>query len=343
MEIKGTWPLLKDTAKKWMEDDLLQYGAALAYYTVFALAPILFIAIAMAGVFFGRDAVEGRLVGEIQGLVGRQGAAAVQAMLASTWRTGHGTLATVVGVVTLLLGASGVFGQLQSTLNRIWEVTPKPNLGIWGFLRARFLSFGMVLGVGFLLLVSLVISAVLSGVSAYAIGLVPGLKVLFEILNFLVSFAIVTLLFAMIFRYLPDARVSWEDVWIGSLATSLLFSIGRSLIGLYLGKSSVSSTYGAAGSLVVILLWTYYSSQIVFFGAEFTRAYACRYGEEIRPSSHAIRIKQVKVTEEEKHFGKVAQVAEEKEKARKEESGLQQEEEREKAGDRLREPVAPGR
>jgi membrane protein len=343
MDWKASWPLLKDTAKKWLEDDLLQYGAALAYYTVFALAPILFIAISIAGLIFGRDAVQGRLVGEIQGLIGPQGAEAVQAMLANIWRTGHGTLATIVGVVTLLLGASGVFGQLQSTLNRIWEVTPKPNLGIWGFLRARFLSFGMVLGVGFLLLVSLIVSAILSGVSAYAIGLVPGLKVLFEVLNFVVSFAIVTLLFAMIFRYLPDAHVSWEDVWAGSIATSLLFSIGRFLIGLYLGRSSVTSAYGAAGSLVVILLWTYYSSQILFFGAEFTRAYACRFGQEIQPSSHAIRVKQVKVTEEERHFDKVAQVAHEKERTRKEESGLKEEEEKEKTGDRLREPVAPRR
>jgi membrane protein len=295
MDWKAGWPLLKDTVKKWQEDEVLELGAALSYYTVFSLAPLLFIAIAIAGLVYGRDAVQGRLVGEIQGLIGQQGAEAVQTMLAHTWRQGSNGLATAVGVVTILFGASGVFSQLQSSLNRIWEVTPRPSRGIRGLLKVRALSFGMVLGIGFLLLVSLIISAALTAISAYAIGLLPSLKILFTVAGFVVSFAVITLLFAMIFRFLPDAEIAWREVWVGSVVTALLFEVGKFLIGLYLGKSSVASAYGAAGSLVVILLWVYYSSQILFFGAEFTQVYACRYGHEIEPSSHAMRVKRVKV------------------------------------------------
>ena len=322
MDLKAGWPLLKETAKKGLDDDVFSLGAALAYYTVFSLAPLLLIAISVAGLVYGRDAVEGRLVGEIQGMVGKQGAEAVQTMLAHNWRSGSGVLATVIGILTILFGVSGVFGQLQTSLNKIWEVAPKSDRGIKGFLKSRFLSFGMVLGIGFLLLVSLVVSAALSAVSTYAIGLVPGLKVLFTVLSFVVSLAVITLLFAMIFRYLPDAKVSWEDVWVGSAATALLFTLGKSLIGLYLGKSSVASAYGAAGSLVVILLWVYYSSQILFLGAEFTQIYAKRYGQEIEPDRHAVRVKQVKVSEEEgDHFDQVAKVAEAKEEDRRVDSG----------------------
>ncbi|HEV7517055.1 MAG TPA: YihY/virulence factor BrkB family protein, partial [Thermoanaerobaculia bacterium] len=312
---------LKETAKKGMDDDVFSLGAALAYYTVFSLAPLLLIAISVAGLVYGRRAVQGELVGQIQGMIGKQGAEAVQTMLAHNWRTGSGVLPTVVGIITILFGVSGVFGQLQTSLNKIWEVAPKPDRGIKSFLKSRFLSFGMVLGIGFLLLVSLIVSAALSGVSAYAIGLVPGLKVLFTVLSFVVSFAVITLLFAMIFRYLPDARVSWEDVWVGSAATALLFTVGKTLIGLYLGKSSVASAYGAAGSFVVLLLWVYYSSQILFFGAELTQVYAKRYGQEIAPDRHAIRVKQVKVSEEEPGFEKVEKVAKEKEVSRKVEAG----------------------
>jgi membrane protein len=321
MDVKATWPMLKETAKKGMDDDVFSLGAALAYYTVFSLAPLLLIAISVAGLVYGRDAVEGRLVTEIQGMIGRQGAEAVQTMLAHDWRTGSGVLPTVMGVITILFGVSGVFGQLQTSLNKIWEVAPRPDRGIRGFLRSRFLSFGMVLGVGFLLLVSLVVSAALTAVSAYATGLMPGLTVLFSVLSFVVSFLVVTLLFAMIFKYLPDAHISWGDVWFGSAATALLFTIGKSLIGLYLGKSSVASTYGAAGSLVILLLWVYYSSQLLFLGAELTQVYAKRFGQEIRPDRHAVRIKQVTVSEDEDHFHQVAKVAHAKEVSRKVEAG----------------------
>ena len=321
MDVKAAWPMLKETAKKGMDDDVFSLGAALAYYTVFSLAPLLLIAISVAGLVYGRDAVEGRLVSEIQGMIGRQGAEAVQTMLAHNWRTGSGVLPTVIGIVTILFGVSGVFGQLQTSLNKIWEVAPRPDRGIQGFLKSRFLSFGMVLGIGFLLLVSLVVSAALTAVSAYVTGLLPGLTVLFSVLSFLVSFAVITLLFAMIFKYLPDAHVSWEDVWFGSAATALLFTVGKSLIGLYLGKSSLASTYGAAGSLVVLLLWVYYSSQLLFLGAELTQVYAKRYGQEIRPDRHAVRIKQVTVCEDDDHFHQVAKVAHAQEVSRKIEAG----------------------
>ncbi|MEA2695685.1 MAG: rane protein [Acidobacteriota bacterium] len=321
MDLKAGWPMLKETAKKGLDDDVFSLGAALAYYTVFSLAPLLLVAISVAGLVYGRQAVQGQLVGQIQGMVGKQGAEAVQTMLAHNWRTGSGILPTIIGVVTILFGVSGVFGQLQTSLNKIWEVAPKADRGIKGFLKSRFLSFGMVIGIGFLLLVSLVVSAALSAVSTYAIGLVPGLKVLFTILSFVVSFAVITLLFAMIFRYLPDAKVSWEDVWVGSAATALLFTVGKTLIGLYLGKSSVASAYGAAGSLVVVLLWVYYSSQILFLGAELTQVYAKRYGQEIAPDRHAVRVKQVKMSEEEPGFEKVEKAAKKKEVSRKVEAG----------------------
>ncbi len=298
MQWKNGLAVVKDTFQGWQEDGSLELGAALSYYTALSLAPLLVIAIAIAALAFGRQAVEGQLFGQIRGVVGAQSAATIQSMIAGAGKHGSGLLPTVLGIATILFGASGVFGQLQTSLDRIWHVAPKPDRGIWGLLRDRFLSFGMVLGVGFLLLVSLVVSAGLSAVGTYARGLLPALAPLLSTLNFVVSFAVVTLLFAMIFRFLPDARVAWRDVWVGAVATALLFAIGKSLIGLYLGRSSVSSSYGAAGSLIVVLLWVYYSSQILFLGAEFTKVWAVRYGGKIRPDRDAIRVQRVEVSEE---------------------------------------------
>jgi len=299
MRWKNGFSLVKEAFQGWMEDGSLELGAALSYYTAFSLAPLLVIAIAIAGLVFGRDAVEGRLFAEIRGLVGPHSAATIQSMIASAGRRGSGALATVVSVVVILFGASGVFGQLQTSLDRIWHVAPKPDRGVRGILRDRFLSFGMVLGVGFLLLVSLVVSAALAAVGAFATGRLPAIAPLLQAVGFVVSFAVVTALFAMIFRFLPDAKVEWRDVWVGAVVTSLLFTIGRTLIGLDLGRSSVSSSYGAAGSLIVILLWVYYSSQILFFGAEFTKVWAVRYGGRIVPDENAIRVQRVEVKEEE--------------------------------------------
>jgi membrane protein len=289
MRTKSIFSLLKDAFQEWQEDEALQLGAALAYYTIFSIAPMLLVVIGVAGLAFGREAVQGQLDNQIQGMVGAQGADAIQTMVANAGRHKDGGLwATVIAFVTILFGATGVFTQLQTTLNHIWGVKPKPGQGIKGMLRARAAAFGMLLGIGFLLLVSLVVSAALAAVGGYMTGLLPGAETVLQALNFVVSFAVITLLFAMIFRFLPDVKIAWRDVWFGAAVTALLFTIGKFLIGLYLGNSSVASVYGAAGSLVIVLLWAYYSSQILFFGAELTQVWARRRGARIEPDKHAI-------------------------------------------------------
>jgi membrane protein len=283
--------ILKETFQEWNEDKVPLWAAALAYYTVFSLAPLLIIAIAIAGSVFGEEAARGEIVQQIQGLVGKEGAEAVQAMIQNVQRPGSGgTIATIFGVIALLFGASGVFGQLQEALNSIWEVRPKPRQALMGFLQSRFLSFASVLVIGFLLLVSLVLSAVLAGIGAYFGSLVPDAVIVARILNFAISFGVITLLIAAIYKFLPDVELRWKDLWIGAAVTSLLFSFGKYLIGLYLGNSGVTSTYGAAGSLVVILIWVFYSAQIILFGAEFTQVYSRHRGSGIRPSKHAVKI-----------------------------------------------------
>ena len=293
MKPKDVFKLLKATVTEWQEDKVPLWAAALAYYTIFSLAPLLLIAIAIAGVVFGEDAARGEIVGQIQGLVGKEGATAIQSMIQNAHKPGSGgTIATIVGVVTLLFGASGVFGQLQDALNTIWGVKPKPGQGIRSFLQARFLSFAMVLVIGFLLLVSLVLSAALAAISTFFNHLLPDVAIVGQLVNFVVSFAFITLLFAGIYKFLPDVNVAWKDLWVGAATTALLFNIGKFLIGLYLGSSGATSTYGAAGSLVVILLWVFYSAQLILFGAEFTQVYAKYRGSEITPSAHAVRIPQ---------------------------------------------------
>lgn len=295
VNLKSGFGLLKESFKEWKEDGALSLGAALAYYTIFSLAPMLLIAISVAGLVFGREAAQGELVGQMRELLGQQGAEAIQTMVANAGKHGSGVLGTLIGVATILFGATGVFAQLQTSLNRIWDVEAKPAKGIWGFLRTRILSFGMVLGIGFLLLVSLVISAAIAAMDTYVTGLFPGAEVLIGIVSALIGLALITVLLAMIYRFLPDVKIAWRDVWIGAAITAVLFLIGKVLIGLYLGNSSVASTYGAAGSLVILLLWIYYSSQILFFGAEITQVYASRYGTGIVPSEHAVEVKEVKV------------------------------------------------
>jgi membrane protein len=290
MDVKSGFGLIKESFKEWRKDGALDLGAALAYYTIFSLAPLLLIVIGVAGLVWGREAVQGQLVAQLQGLVGPQGGQAIQTIVANAGKHGSGVLATIIGVVTILFGATGVFVQLQNALNRVWSVEAKPGAGIWSFIRTRLISFGMVLGIGFLLLVSLILSAAVAAVNTWATGLMPALEVLTQVLTFLVSFAITTVLFAMIYKFLPDVEIAWRDVWIGAVATALLFTVGKLLIGFYLAKSSVASTYGAAGSLVILLLWIYYSSQILFLGAEFTEVYASRYGSRIQPSEHAVPV-----------------------------------------------------
>ena len=291
MRLQDGLKLIKDTAAEWSEDNVPLLAAALAYYTVFSLAPLLLIAIAIAGFFFGEEAARGEIIGQIQGLVGKEGAEAIQAMIQNATRPGSGSaIATITGVVILLFGASGVFGQLQVALNTIWEVKPKPGNGIKSFLQSRFLSFAMVLVIGYLLLVSLVLSAGLAAVSNYFGELVPGFVIVGQIVNFVISFGVVTVLIAAIYKFLPDVDIPWKNLWVGAGVTALLFNLGKFLLGLYLGNGSVGSAYGAAGSLIVLLVWVFYSAQILLFGAEFTQVYSKYRGVPIEPSKHAVHI-----------------------------------------------------
>lgn len=266
--------LIRQSINGWIEDRAPSMGAALAYYTAFSLAPLLLIVIAVAGLVFGEDAARGAILDELSELVGADGAAAIQAMLAGLDGKKEGIFAAVVSAVTLFIGATTAFVELQSDLDRIWKVETRTAGGVWGFLRTRLLSFGMVLGIGFLLLVSLVISAFVSTLEKFWGGWFVGVELLLQASNFLVSFGVITVLFAMIYKILPSVDIEWDDVWIGALVTSLLFSVGKFLIGLYIGKSAVSSSLGASGTFVVLLLWLYYSTQIFLLGAEFTYAYA---------------------------------------------------------------------
>ncbi|HEY9674813.1 MAG TPA: YihY/virulence factor BrkB family protein [Waterburya sp.] len=294
MDIRTIWRLLKITITQWRQDQTSLMAAALAYYTVFSLAPLLIIVIAIAGTVFGEQAAKGELVAQIQGLIGKDGAELIQTAIenASQLDPSQGPIPTLINISLLLSGATVIFGQLQTSLNKIWNVEPKPGNGIIDFLRQRLLSFSMVLIIAFLLLVSLVISTLLVIFGNYLRDLIPGFTYLWQALNFLISFGIITLLFAMIFKILPDAKIAWKDVWMGAAITALLFEIGKFLLGFYLGHTSFASAYGAAGSLVIILTWVFYSAQILFLGAEFTQVYVRSYGQEIVPAEYAMRIPQ---------------------------------------------------
>ncbi len=276
--MKGYFSILRQTISEFNSDKVPRLGAALAYYTIFSIAPLLLIAIAIAGFVFGQDAARQQVFDSLRGVLGPNSANAIKEMVQNAAKPKAGTIATIAGVVTLFLGASGVFGQLKDALNTIWDVKPKPSSGILSVLKDRFLSLAMVLGVGFLLLVSLVIDAVIAGMGHFASSHLPGGEALWQVVQQVFSVVIVALLFALIFRYLPDLHIAWHDVTLGAIVTSVLFVIGKFALGLYLGKSAVGSSYGAAGSLVVVLLWVYYSSQIVLFGAEFTQVYARERG-----------------------------------------------------------------
>jgi membrane protein len=270
--------LLKETYAEWSRDNCMRLGASLAYYTIFSLAPMLVIVIGVAGFVFGERAAEGEIVEQLRGLLGPEGAAGVQAMIKNASQAQAGVVATVVGLGMLLVGATTVFTELHAALNDIWNVPKSEEWTWWDLVRARVSGFTIILGIGFLLLVSLVVSAVLSGLHGRIAGLFPGAPLLFQGLNFLVSFGVVTVLFAMIFKLLPDVTIRWGDVWVGAAFTSLLFGVGKVAIGYYLGVAGAGSVYGAAGSLVIVLLWVFYSSQLLFFGAEFTQVWARRRG-----------------------------------------------------------------
>jgi membrane protein len=286
--------LLKDTVREWREDGANRLAAALAYYTTFSLAPLLVLIIAIAGLVGGREAAQTQTMAQVQDLLGADGREFVQGMIESASRPTTGLTATLIGAVTLLFGALGVFGELQNSLNTIWEVKPKPAKGfldgVKRFIIKRLMSFTMVLGIGFLLLASLVVSAALSALGEYIGARWPLADFWLQLLNFVISFVVVTLLFAMIFKFLPEIKIAWKDVWLGAAVTSILFTLGKFLIGLYLGRSEVGNTFGAAGSLAIMLIWIYYSAQILFFGAEFTQVYANQYGSKIVPDPGMVKI-----------------------------------------------------
>jgi membrane protein len=287
------YDVIKTTVIEWIDDKVPQMGAALAYYTVFSIAPFLVIVISVAGLIFGEEAARQAIAEEIQLTVGGEVAGAIDKLVGNAATPQGYTIATVVGVVVLLFGASGVFVQLQDSLNTIWKVVPKPGRGVRGVVRDRFLSFAVVLGTGFLLLVSLVFSAGLSALTKHlAADALPGGVQFWQLTNELVSLVFITLLFALIYKILPDAKIAWRHVWTGAAVTAVLFTIGKSLIGFYLGQSGTVSAFGAAGSLVVILVWVYYSAQIILFGAEFTRVLSMKSGLRIVPAENAMRLTQ---------------------------------------------------
>jgi membrane protein len=274
--LKGFWLTLKQTFGAWNDHEAPRLGAALSFYTMLALAPLVILAIAIASVLFGHAAAQNEIIRQVQDIMGAEGAKAVETVIAHGQRP-TGVFASVVGVITLLVGASGAFSELQSALNKIWEVQPQIGSGVVSvvtLIKSRLFSFGMVLAVGFLLLVSLVITAGLAAVGKFFGEILPMPEPLMHTVNFAVSFAGISALFALIFKYVPEARIKWKDVWEGAIATALLFTIGKSLIGLYLGKAAVGSAYGAAGSLIVVIVWVYYSAMIFFFGAEFAHVRA---------------------------------------------------------------------
>jgi membrane protein len=288
----NVFSLLKQTFQEWLQDRAPQLGAALAYYTVFSLAPLVLVLLAIVGVIFREDPAGAwnKITQQMSYFLDPSAVQVVQNIAQKASQPGKSTIATIIGVALALFGASGVFGQLQDALNTIWGVKAKPGTGIWGFLRSRFLSFAMVAGICFLLLVSLAIEALLKGFSHYVQSVLPGGVVIALTVYLVFDFAVIVLLFAMIFKFLPDVNIQWRDVWIGAVMTAILFGLGKWLLGFYLGSGAASSAYGAASSLITLLLWVYYSSQILLFGAEFTQVYAARAGRELKPSEYAVRV-----------------------------------------------------
>lgn len=282
---KDIFGLFKDTFKDWGEDKASRLGASLAYYTIFSIGPLLLIAIAIASLVFSN--AEDQIVGTVAGVIGKDGGETIKEIIASNNKNGGSIVATVVGIVVLLLGASGVFGQLKDALNTIWEVKPKPGQSFLMTIKERFLSFTMVLGTGFLLLVSLVLSAAVAALGVWINSWLPGGEIIGQILNFVLTFGVITVMFALLFKFLPDVKIGWKDVWLGAAITSLLFSLGQLALGLYLSLGNVGSAFGAAGSLVIVLVWIYYSAQILFFGAEFTQVYTNRFGSRVQPADNA--------------------------------------------------------
>jgi membrane protein len=287
--LKGAWQLIRDAAKEWSNDKAPRLGAALAYYTVFAIAPVLLVAMSVAALALGQEAAQGHILDELRSMFGDDTAKMIQEALAKSSERKSGVIGTVVGVGTLLVGATAVMIELEAALDAVWKVVPRPGRGIKGLIRERLLSLGLVLSLGFLLMVSLVTSAVLAAMGdLLERWSFHGADVVGHILNNTLSVGLIAVFFALIFKYLPNTKIAWRDVWFGALVTSALFHVGKIAIGFYLGRATVASTFGAAGSLAVLLVWVYYSAQIVLFGAEMTRLFAERYGSGVHPDENAI-------------------------------------------------------
>jgi len=297
---KEIWKFTVAVFDQWMEDKCPKLGAALSFYTIFSLSPLLLIAISVAGFVFGAEAARGEIVYQIRDLVGQEGAEVVQTALRNTQYSDEGIIAVIISAVTLVIGSTAVFIELQESLNMIWKVKPKRGRNfLKGLLADRFQSFAMVAGTGFMLLVSLIISALLAVLNKYLIDTFFEIPIyIFDIANIIISLGVIFVLFMAIFKVLPDIDLEWKHVWIGAMVTALLFVFGKYLIGLYLGNSTLSSTYGAAGSLVILLLWVYYSAQILFLGAEFTHVYVNKFGSGVKPTRKFIRYKDVQLFEE---------------------------------------------
>ncbi|MCW3111707.1 MAG: YihY/virulence factor BrkB family protein [Segetibacter sp.] len=296
---RGVGGLVKDAFTGFMDDKVAKLSGALAYFTVFSIGPMLIVIIFFADLFWGRDAVEGTIFGQIKGFVGANAAAQIQEIIRNATLSGKGTVTGIIGIITLLVGATTVFAEIQDTINTIWGLKPKPEKGWLKIVLDRLLSFSIVVSIGFLLLVSLVVTGLVEALSNRLIRIFPDVALLLiYIFNLLITFGVVTLLFAIIFKVLPDAIIKWKDVITGAMVTAVLFMIGKFGITFYIGSSSVGTAYGTAGSLVILLLWVYYSSIILYFGAEFTKAYAATYGGLIKPTQYAVWVKQIEVEDE---------------------------------------------
>jgi membrane protein len=288
MKVRNVFGLFKTAAKDFSADGATHLGASVAYYTIFSLSPLLLIVLAIATFFLGpENDARGQIVAQLSGMIGPKGADAIASLLNQPDNQKNGIMATVIAVVTLVLGSTGVFMELQAALNTIWDVKQEPGGGVWGFIKHRLLSFAMVLTIGFLLLVSLVLTAGIAAVGKKIGAMMPGMEVMAQILNFVASFGLIAVLFAFMFKFMPDAIIPWKTVWMGAAITSLLFAVGKFALGMYIGKNSAANAFGAAKSLIVLLLWVYYSAQILFFGAELTQAYAKAKGVRVLPKEHA--------------------------------------------------------
>lgn len=296
ISFKGMWEVLKNSFTGFSDDKVMKMSSSLAYYTVFALAPLLIIIISLSGIFLGRDAAQGKVYHQLENFVGSNTAIQLQEMIKNASLSGKSNIAIVIGIITLIIGATTVFSEIQDSINTVWGLKPKPKNGMLQFLKNRILSFSIIIGLGFLLLVSLTLSTLVDGFSDSLRSHFPDVTlVVFYIINLIITLLITSVIFGAIFKVLPDAKIKWKDVAAGAITTAVLFMLGKFAISIYIRKSQVGSTYGAAGSLVILLLWVYYSAIILYFGAEFTKAFAVKYGSKIHPDEYAVTTRTIEV------------------------------------------------